>query len=109
MLLDVRAIAVVVPVGLLGVGCRSAAAQPGVAAEITADAGAIQTATLHVEGMACERCSGRLRGVLLKLDGVVAADADHKAKHVVVQFDPGRVTLERIKQEIEKAGFDVVS
>lgn len=92
----------------LGVGCRSASAQPSAPTESASDASALQTATFHVEGMACERCSGRLRAVLLRLDGVVAADADHKAKQVVVRFDPNRVSMERIKQEIERAGFQVV-
>lgn len=92
---------------LLGLGCQSAGAQPVVGA--VADSADSQTATFHVEGMACERCSGRLRGLLLKLDGVVAADADHEAKRVVVRFDPSRVSAERIKQEIEHAGFEVGS
>lgn len=90
-----------------GLGCQSAGAQPAVGA--VADSANAQTATFHVEGMACERCSGRLRAVLLKLDGVIAADADHEAKRVVVRFDPSRVTIARVKQEIEAAGFEVGS
>ena len=38
---------------------------------------------------------------------VAAADADHKATQVVIRFDPTRVTVERIKKEIDAAGFAV--
>ena len=102
-----RAAWIAVTVGALGLtvlGCRSASAQPA-----PSDAVALQTVTFHVEGMACERCSGRLQAALLKLDGVAAADADHRAKQVVVRFDPTRMTAARIKARIEEAGFEVRS
>jgi copper chaperone CopZ len=53
-----------------------------------------------------ERCSGRLSAGLRKLDGVLDAQADHVKKEAVVRYDPARVTPERIKQEIEKLGFE---
>jgi len=89
-------------------GCRSAAAQPPLQGVQPADT-TTSTTTFHVEGMACERCSGRLHGLLMKVDGVVAVDADHRTKSVVVQFDASRVSRDQIRAEIERAGFEVRS
>jgi copper chaperone CopZ len=60
----------------------------------------------HVEGMACEQCSARLSAGLRKLDGVIDAEAHHKQKEAIVRYDPSRVTPQRIKQEIERLGFE---
>ena len=60
----------------------------------------------HVEGMACDRCSARLREGLRKLDGVIDVEADHQKKEVAVRYDSTRVTPERIKQEIQRYGFE---
>lgn len=66
-----------------------------------------ETAQFHVEGMACDRCSSRLRESLLKIDGVLSVTAEHEKKLVLVRFDPRRVAVERLKQEIQRNGFDV--
>jgi copper chaperone CopZ len=87
-------------------GCQSASAAPGVA-PVASSATQTATARFHVEGMACERCSGRLSAGLRKLDGVIDAQADHQKKEAVLRYDPARITPERIKQEIGKLGFDV--
>jgi hypothetical protein len=64
---------------LAAAGCQSASAA---SSAVPAGSSASQTATarFHVQGMACERCSGRLAAGLRKLDGVVDAQADHQKK-----------------------------
>jgi len=95
----------------LAFACQGASAEPATgaarAAPLSSEAAQSVTARFHVEGMACDRCSGRLRDGLRKLDGIVQADADHQKKEVVVSYDPARTTPERIKAEIERYGFEV--
>ena len=62
--------------------------------------------TLEVEGMDCSGCANRLGTALGRLEGVVKADADHRAGRVAVRFDPERVSEDRIKERIRSAGFD---
>jgi copper chaperone CopZ len=86
-------------------GCQSASAASS-ASPVGSSAPQAAIVRFHVEGMACERCSGRLGAGLRKLDGVLDARADHVKKEAVLRYDPARVTPERIEQEIEKLGFE---
>ena len=63
------------------------------------------TARIHVDGIACDRCSARLREGLLKVDGVSALEVNREKNEIVVTFDPQRVTVERIKTEVDHYGF----
>jgi copper chaperone CopZ len=65
--------------------------------------------TLEVQGMDCGGCAQRLRTALGRLDGVLAADPDHRAGRVTVRFDPGRVSADAITRRVGEAGFQVVS
>ncbi len=58
-----------------------------------------------VDGMTCDGCSGRLNRVLRAADGIAAAEADHAAGRVVVDYDPGRIDEARIREAIIGAGF----
>lgn len=64
------------------------------------------TARIHVNGMGCERCSARLREGLTKLDGVIAVEVSLEKKELAITFDPRRTTVERLKAEIARYGFD---
>lgn len=92
------------PLGF-GIPCwddvASVAARPTVAIV----AAQTTTARIHVDGIACERCSARLREGLLKLEGVAALEVNREKNEIVVTFDPERVTVERIKTEVDHYGF----
>ena len=90
-------------------GCQTASADPGMARVAPGVASATQQVAsirIHVEGMACEKCSGRLGEGLRKLDGVLEVQASHQKKEVFVRYDAGRVSPDRIKEEIRRLGFE---
>jgi len=62
---------------------------------------------IHVEGMSCGHCSQAVEGALLKLEGVNRALVSLQDKNVVVEFDIEKVTVEKIKSEIEEIGYEV--
>lgn len=62
---------------------------------------------LHVEGIACEACSKRLREAMMKLDGVVAVEVDRARADLAVDFDASRTTEQTIRAEVTKHGFTV--
>ena len=60
---------------------------------------------LHIEGMACKHCSGRVEKALNALDGVTAT-VDLAAGTATVAGD---VTVEVLRETVEALGFTVVS
>lgn len=65
--------------------------------------------TLNVEGMTCGGCESTVTRALGKLDGVMAAHADHASNTVSVTFDPATIDLEAIGSRIEELGFVVAN
>ena len=64
---------------------------------------------IPVRGMRCGGCERALQVVLGELEGVQEATADHRARRVRVSFDPERVDEQRLRQQIERAGFRPVA
>lgn len=60
-----------------------------------------------VSGMVCEGCENSIRGAVEKLDGVVAYTASHTAKKAVIDYDPSKISPERLSQTIAKLGYEV--
>lgn len=67
----------------------------------------VATIHLHVEGIACDACSKRLRGALTKLDGVVDVRVDAGRTELTVDFDPAKITEQTIRTEVTRHGFRV--
>ncbi|MGE5614446.1 MAG: copper chaperone CopZ [Bacillota bacterium] len=63
---------------------------------------------LRVEGMSCSHCENAIKKSVGALDGVSAVTVDLKGKTVTVEYERSRVSLDRIKNEIEDQGYDVV-
>jgi copper chaperone CopZ len=64
----------------------------------------VQTETFHVTGIRCERCVLRLGGVLGRLDGLEAANANLIGQ-VVVSWDDERLERVAIVEALSRAGF----
>jgi copper chaperone CopZ len=89
--------------GTLGICdlCQSSTTPPAELAVISprsvgatrAPAAAVDTVTLHIEGMTCGGCTLATRTVLERLDGVRKAEVEYEKKRAVVTFDPVRVTV----------------
>lgn len=60
---------------------------------------------LKIEGMHCTGCSNRLEKVLNNIEGVTSAQVNFDEKSAIVNLDEGKVTIEKIKENIEDAGF----
>ncbi len=63
---------------------------------------------LKVEGMMCEHCEARVKGVLTAVKGVISAEVDHKDGTAKVVFDK-KVKAEKLIKAIEEAGYKVIS
>lgn len=62
--------------------------------------------TIKVEGMMCPHCEAHVKKSLEAVNGVVLAEASHKAGEVVVTLS-GDVSLDTLKDVITKEGYTV--
>ncbi len=67
-----------------------------------------ETRTLNVEGMSCMHCVNAVQKSVGALAGVSKVDVDLEKKRVDVEFDQDQVKMDKIKEAIEDAGFEVV-
>jgi copper chaperone CopZ len=65
---------------------------------------AIQTDTLQVGGVRCEKCIGRLAGALRTHEGLVEANANLMGR-VLLVWDDERTSREALVEALRKAGF----
>ena len=61
--------------------------------------------TLNIEGMHCGGCATGIQMVTSELDGVSSAFVDLDSKKGDFEFDPAKVTKEKIIEEIGKLGY----
>lgn len=65
------------------------------------------TTVLNVEGMSCQHCVNSVNKAVGELKGVNRVSVDLKEKTVSVEYDPGQVGLDKVKEVIEDQGYDV--
>jgi Cu+-exporting ATPase len=65
----------------------------------------VESVRLTIGGMTCATCSQRIEKVLRKLDGVASAQVNLATERATVAFTPGAVTLDRLVEAVEKAGY----
>jgi len=68
----------------------------------------MEKAIINVEGMSCSHCENAVKKSVSALDGVNSVSVDLKGKTVTVEYESSKVSLDRIKAEIEDQGYDVV-
>lgn len=61
-----------------------------------------------VEGMTCSACASRVERVTKKLDGVESSSVNFAVETLNISFDDNKVTVNDIKQAVEKAGYNLV-
>lgn len=64
------------------------------------------TITLRVRGMSSQHCAGVVESSLRKLNGIKNVDASFAIERTIIDFDPNKVTLEKIKKTIVDAGYE---
>lgn len=68
----------------------------------------MEEAILKVEGMSCEHCVKAVQKAVGTLPGVENVLVDLKSKTVTLKYNPAQSTLDRIKEEVEDQGYDVI-
>lgn len=64
--------------------------------------------TIAVIGMACAGCAANVERRLRQLDGVDSASVNFAARTALVDYDPKKITPQMMKEEIIKAGYDLI-
>ena len=68
----------------------------------------IKKTVIKIDGMMCPHCSGRVKALLLALEGVSDADVSHERGDAIITAD-GAFDIEAARREIENAGYSVIS
>ena len=68
----------------------------------------VQTETMQVSGVRCERCVIRLGGALQGLQGLESANANLMGE-LTIAWDDERVAREQIVAALERAGFPLAA
>ena len=63
---------------------------------------------LRPGAIGCASCVSKIEGALLDLPGVERAAASMATERVTVDYDPGRVEVERLRQAIADAGYELL-
>lgn len=64
--------------------------------------------TIAVIGMACAGCAANVERKLNELNGISSAAVNFAARTALVEYDPKVITPQMMKEEIIKAGYDLV-
>ena len=64
--------------------------------------------TIPVIGMACAGCAANVEKRLRQLEGITSANVNFAARTALVEYDPKVITPQTMKEEIVKAGYDLV-
>jgi len=65
--------------------------------------------TIAILGMMCAGCSARVEKKLNSIEGVGHAAVNLPARTALVEYDPQRVSLEQMRQELAAIGYDMVA
>ncbi len=61
--------------------------------------------TIKVVGMSCDGCVRNVTGILKALDGVDDAQVSLGKSEARVRYDPAKVTVDGLREAVERAGF----
>lgn len=62
--------------------------------------------TLKVRGMSSQHCANIVESALKKLDGIKNVDASFAVERAIIDYEPSKVSIEKIKQTIKDAGYE---
>jgi copper chaperone len=68
---------------------------------------ATQEVTFVAPDISCGHCVATVQMALSPLEGVNRVEASAETKHVVVDFDPTRITIDRLEAALDDAGYPV--
>ena len=85
----------------LGLGAKA----QEVARAASGASGELAQVVLPVEGMTCITCEFSVEKALGKLEGVVEVKASASEQKVLVRYQPGRVTFDRMVEAVDTTGY----
>lgn len=65
----------------------------------------MEKVTLQVGGMHCGSCATSIQMYLATQDGVANATVNYDSKQADVEFDPAKISLDKITGAIQELGF----
>lgn len=65
----------------------------------------VRSASLQIEGMFCSGCAAMVESALSRVDGVRRVTVNLEQKSAAVEYDPSRVTPERMQAAVSEAGY----
>ncbi|MFL5759811.1 MAG: heavy-metal-associated domain-containing protein [Thermomicrobiales bacterium] len=66
-----------------------------------------QEITLVAPDISCGHCVATVQKALEPLDGVQKVNASAETKQIVVDFDPNRISVDRLEAALDDAGYPV--
>ena len=60
---------------------------------------------VKIPGMDCAACAVNIQRALKKVEGVARAEVTFKTKEAVIEYDPARISAEKIIAVIDETGF----
>jgi Cu+-exporting ATPase len=61
-----------------------------------------------IEGMTCSGCERTVSKVVSNIEGIASAKADLRSSTLSVEYDPSKVTIDEIKDAVNKVGYKFV-
>ena len=68
----------------------------------------IKKETYLIEGMSCSGCERTVQRVIGNLEGVASSKADLTTSTVSLEYDPEKVSIDKIKDAVDKIGYKFV-
>ena len=68
---------------------------------------ATQETVLSVPDVSCEHCVKTINGALQGLPGVEAVSTDIPTKTVHLRYDPNQVSMQKVEEVLDDAGYTV--
>lgn len=68
---------------------------------------AIEYTVVGEEKLHCEGCEQRVGRALKRLGGVGEVEASYQTQRVEVEYDPGQVGEEQLRERLELLGYEV--
>ena len=87
-----------------GLPAGGRARRPAVAARSAANI-PTERVVIAVEGMYCDSCATGIRAMLKRTSGVVSADVSYQRKEAIVDYDPDKITPDKIVETINNLGY----
>jgi len=67
----------------------------------------MESTTLIAPDISCEHCQHAIEGAVGKMSGVSSVNVDIPTKAIHINYDPQKVSLEKIEEVLDDVGYTV--